>query len=120
MIRYTCDHEWIRVDGAIGTVGITPFAQEKLGDIVAVALPKVGDLLEKGDTACTIESVKAAADVVAPVGGEVVAVNEVAAAQPGLVNASPAHDGWLFKIRIADPKQLDGLMDEAAYRAAET
>jgi glycine cleavage system H protein len=119
MIKYTSDHEWVRVDGDIGTVGITPFAQEKLGDLVFVELPKVGARVDKGETACTVESVKAAADVFAPAGGEIVAVNEGVAAEPGLVNASPMDEGWLFKVRIANPKDLDGMMDEAAYRAIE-
>jgi glycine cleavage system H protein len=119
MIRYSSDHEWVRVDGDIGTVGITPFARERLGDLVSIVLPKVGARFGRGDPACTVESVKAAADVSAPVGGEVVAVNAAVMADPGLVNAAPADDGWLFKIRIADPKDLDGLMDETAYQALE-
>ncbi len=89
MIKYTTDHEWIRVEGDVGTVGITAFAQEKLGDLVFVELPAVGANYDKGQTACTVESVKAAADVFAPVGGEIVAANDKVTAEPGLVNTSP-------------------------------
>jgi glycine cleavage system H protein len=119
MIKYTTDHEWIRVDGDIGTVGITAFAQEKLGDLVFVELPSVGASYDKGQTACTVESVKAAADVFAPVGGEVVAANDKVTTEPGLVNSAPMGDGWLFKIRIRNPAELAGLMDEEAYAALE-
>src|SRR5271154_4404511 len=93
MLKYTSDHEWVRVEGDVGTVGITPFAQEKLGDLVFVELPKVGARIKQGETACTVESVKAAADVVTPLGGEVVAVNERVPAEPSLVNTSPMGDG---------------------------
>jgi glycine cleavage system H protein len=117
MIKYTTDHEWISVEGDIGTVGITPFAQEKLGDLVFVELPAVGASYDKGQTACTVESVKAAADVFAPVSGEIVAANEKVTAEPGLVNISPTGDGWLFKLRVADRGEVDALMDEKAYNA---
>ncbi len=119
MMKYTTDHEWVRVEGDVGTVGITPFAQEKLGDLVFVELPAVGASYDKGQTACTVESVKAAADVFAPVGGEIVAANEKVAAEPGLVNSSPTDDGWLFKLRIRNLAELAGLMDEEAYDALE-
>ena len=119
MIKYTTDHEWIRVEGEIGTVGITAFAQEQLGDLVSVELPSVGASYDKGQTACTVESVKAAADVFAPVGGEVVSMNDRVAAEPGLVNASANDEGWLFKLRIRNPAELAGLMDEEAYAAFE-
>jgi glycine cleavage system H protein len=115
MLKYTSDHEWVRVDGDIGTVGITPFAQEKLGDLVSVELPEVGARFDQGQTARTVESVKAAADVFAPVGGEIVAINDRVVGEPGLVNAAPAGNGWLFKIRIRNPAEVDGLMDEQAY-----
>jgi glycine cleavage system H protein len=115
MLKYTRDHEWVRVDGDVGTVGITPFAQEKLGDLVRVALPSVGARFDSGQAACTVESVKVAADVFAPVGGEVVAVNDRVVGEPGLVNAAPTGDGWLFKIRISNASELDALMDEQAY-----
>jgi glycine cleavage system H protein len=117
MLKYTKDHEWIRLDGDIATVGITPFAQEKLGDLVFVELPSVGTKLEKGAAAATVESVKAASDVYAPVGGEVTDVNGKVTDEPGLVNSAPTGDGWLFKMKIADPKQLDSLLDEQAYDA---
>ena len=115
MLKYTSDHEWVRVDGDVGIVGITPFAQEKLGDLVFVELPKVGASFEKGQTASTVESVKAAADVFAPVSGEIVAVNDRGVAEPALVNSAPTGDGWLFKINLTKPAELDGLMDEQAY-----
>jgi glycine cleavage system H protein len=115
MLKYTSDHEWVRVDGDVGTVGITPFAQEKLGDLVFVELPKIGAGFDRGQTACTVESVKAAADVFAPVGGEIVAVNDRVVGEPGLVNTAPTGDGWLFKIKIRNAAELDALMDAQAY-----
>jgi glycine cleavage system H protein len=116
MLKYTKDHEWISLDGDTATVGITSFAQEKLGDLVFAELPDVGTKLATGATAATVESVKAAADVYAPVNGTVSAVNEKLASEPGLVNASPMAEGWLFRMRVADPQELDGLMDEQAYQ----
>jgi glycine cleavage system H protein len=115
MMKFTEDHEWLRVDGDIGTVGITPFAQEKLGDLVFVELPSAGAKFEKGAPAATVESVKAASDVYAPVGGEVVEINGRIANEPGLVNADPTGNGWLFKIRIGNPGEVDALLDEEAY-----
>jgi glycine cleavage system H protein len=117
MLRFTKDHEWLRMEGNIATVGITPFAQEKLGDLVFVELPNVGAAFDKGAVAATVESVKAAADVYAPVAGEVTAVNEGLVEQPGLVNAEPTSDGWLFKMKPADPAEVDALLDEKAYDA---
>jgi len=117
MLRFTKDHEWLRMEGNIATVGITPFAQEKLGDLVFVELPNVGAAFDKGAVAATVESVKAAADVYAPVAGEVTAVNEGLVEQPGLVNAEPTGDGWLFKMKPADPVEVDALLDEKAYDA---
>ncbi len=117
MLRFTKDHEWLRMEGNIATVGITPFAQEKLGDLVFVELPSVGATFDKGAVAATVESVKAAADVYAPVAGEVTAVNEGLVEQPGLVNAEPTGDGWLFKMTPADPAEVDALLDEKAYDA---
>jgi glycine cleavage system H protein len=117
MLRFTKDHEWLRMEGDIATVGITAFAQEKLGDLVFVELPSVGATLDKGAVAATVESVKAAADVYAPVAGEVTAVNEGLAEQPGLVNAEPTGDGWLFKMKPADPAEVDELLDQKAYDA---
>jgi len=115
MMKFTKDHEWLRVDGDIGTVGLTPFAQEKLGDLVFVELPEMNAKFDQGQTACTVESVKAAADVYAPVGGEVVAVNQRVVDEPGLVNAAPTGDGWLFRIKIRNAAEVDGLMDQQAY-----
>jgi glycine cleavage system H protein len=117
MLRYTKDHEWLRLEGDVATVGITPFAQEKLGDLVFVELPGVGAKLERAAVAATVESVKAAADVYAPVSGEIVEVNEKVTGEPGLVNSAPTGDGWLFKMKLADIAELDGLLDEAAYQA---
>ena len=117
MLRFTKDHEWLRMEGNIATVGITPFAQEKLGDLVFVELPSVGAAFDKGAVAATVESVKTAADIYAPVAGEVTAVNEGLVEQPGLVNAEPTGDGWLFKMKPADPVEVDALLDEKAYDA---
>jgi glycine cleavage system H protein len=120
MLRYTKDHEWLRLDGDIATVGITPFAQEKLGDLVFVELPGVGAKLERAAVAATVESVKAAAEVYAPVSGEIVEVNEKVTGEPGLVNSAPTGDGWLFKMKVADMAELDSLLDEQAYQAIST
>lgn len=115
--RYTKDHEYIRVDGDVGTVGITTYAQEKLGDVVFVEVPDVGRKLEAGKEAAVVESVKAASDIYAPVSGEVIAANADLSANPALVNEDAQGKAWFFKVRIADMKQLDGLMDAAAYAA---
>ena len=114
-VRYTRDHEWIRVDGAAATVGITDYAQEQLGDVVFVELPHVGATFEKGGQAAVVESVKAASEVYAPVGGEVTAVNESLPDAPETVNTDPTGAAWFFKITLADPGDLDDLMDEDAY-----
>lgn len=114
---FTEDHEWIRVEGDNVTVGITDYAQEQLGDLVFVELPDAGKVLAKGDPAVVVESVKAASDVYAPVDGEITAVNDALSSDPALVNSSPAGDGWLWKMKLADPSQLEGLMDEAGYQA---
>ena len=116
-IYYTKEHEWIRVEGDIGTVGITKHAAEQLGDIVFVETPEVGATVEKGGEAGVVESVKAASDVYAPVSGEVVEVNETVAQEPGRVNEDPEGEGWFFKVRLADPSELEDLMDAAAYEA---
>lgn len=113
---YTEEHEWIEVEGTSATVGITDYAQEQLGDIVFVEVPESGKELESGDEAAVVESVKAASDVFAPIGGTVAESNEALAEDPGLVNSSPEEDGWFFKLTIADPSELEGLMDESAYR----
>ncbi|MCT7375697.1 glycine cleavage system protein GcvH [Chelativorans salis] len=113
---FTEDHEWIRVEGGTATVGITDYAQEQLGDLVFVELPETGKALAKGETAVVVESVKAASDVYAPADGEVAEVNEALASDPSLVNTAPMGDGWLWKMKLSDESQLDGLMDEDAYK----
>jgi len=115
--RFTEDHEWIFVEGDTGTVGISDYAQEQLGDVVFVDLPEEGSALDKGAQAATVESVKAASEIYAPVSGEVVAANAALADDPAKVNSDPLGDGWFFKIKLADPGQLDALMDEAAYKS---
>jgi glycine cleavage system H protein len=115
-LRFTKDHEWIRLDGDLAVIGITDFAQSQLGDVVYVELPEVGRRLEQGKEAAVVESVKAASDVFAPVSGEVAEVNETLAADPARVNADPMGGGWFLKLRLADPRELDALMDEAAYQ----
>lgn len=114
-IKYTEDHEWIRIEGDEGVVGITDYAQEQLGDVVHVDLPEVGARLSKGDEAAVIDSVKAASEVYAPADGEVTATNEGLEEDPGKVNSDPEGAGWFMKIKLADKSQLDGLMDKAAY-----
>jgi glycine cleavage system H protein len=116
-LRFTKDHEWIRQDGDAATVGITDYAQQQLGDIVYVELPAVGTMVEAGKEAAVVESAKAASEVYAPVSGEVVAVNAAIADDPAKVNADPMGEGWFLTVKLADPKALDGLMDEAAYAA---
>ncbi|MGH7032535.1 MAG: glycine cleavage system protein GcvH [Stellaceae bacterium] len=116
-MRYSKDHEWIRVDGNVATIGITDFAQDQLGDIVYVELPEIGRKLEKGEEAGVVESVKAASEVYTPASGEVTAANAALTGDPALVNKSATGDGWFFKMKLADPAELDELMDEAAYRA---
>ena len=113
--KFTPDHEYIRVEGATGIVGITPYAQEQLGDIVFVELPAVGKAFKKGDEAAVVESVKAASEIYAPVTGTVVEVNSLLTNEPGLVNADPQNSGWMFKLAIADASELDGLLDDAGY-----
>ena len=115
-LKFSEDHEWILVDGDSGTVGITDYAQEQLGDIVFVELPEVGKQLAKGDEAAVIESVKAASELYAIVGGEVTEVNEGLADDPAQVNGDPMGGGWFFKIKIGDAGELDGLMEENAYK----
>src|SRR3954463_9971030 len=113
---FTPDHEWLRIEGDVATVGITDYAQSQLGDVVFVELPKVGRQLNKAEAAAVVESVKAASDVYAPISGEVLEVNDALAAEPALVNSDAGGAAWFFKLRIADRKELDGLMDEAAYK----
>ena len=116
-LRFTKDHEWIRQDGDTAVIGITDYAQQQLGDIVYVELPAIGAAVEAGKEAAVVESAKAASEVYAPVSGEVVAVNEAIAGDPAKVNADPMGEGWFFTVKLADPKALDQLMDEAAYAA---
>lgn len=115
-VRYSKDHEWIRIADGVGTVGITDHAQQQLGDIVFVDLPDVGRAVDKGGEAAVVESVKAASEVYAPVSGEIVEVNEALADDPSKVNADAEGDGWFFRIRLSKPEELDGLMDADAYR----
>jgi len=116
-IRYTKDHEWIAVEGETGTVGITDYAQEQLGDITYVELPEVGASVAKGDAPCVVDSVKAASDVYSPVSGTVTDVNEALAEAPELVNTDAEEGGWLFRLTLSDPGELAALMDRAAYDA---
>ncbi len=114
-IYYTEEHEWIRVEGEHATVGISDHAQEQLGDIVFVELPEVGKKLAKGEQAAVVESVKAASEVYAPVGGEVTEVNGALEDKPEIVNEDAEGEGWFFKMKLADPGELEGLMDRDAY-----
>ena len=115
-VRYTRDHEYIRVEGDTGVVGITDYAQEQLGDVVFVELPSVGKTVAKGDEAAVVESVKAASEIYAPVSGEVVAVNGELEGAPGTVNEDPSGKGWFLKLKLKDPAELDGLMSEQQYQ----
>lgn len=118
MSRYfTEDHEWVDVDGEVGTVGISDYAQGQLGDVVFVDVPEEGKQLTKGDEAAVVESVKAASDVYSPVSGTVIEGNTALADEPSLVNSDAEAEGWFFKLTLSDPSELDELMDEAAYEA---
>ena len=116
-IHYSKDHEWIAVDGDVATIGITHHAQEQLGDVVFVELPAVGAAVVSGTQAAVVESVKAASEVYAPVTGKVTAVNKELEGDPAMVNRSAETDGWFMKVKLADPRELDGLMDKQAYDA---
>ncbi len=116
-VKYTEDHEWIRLDGDIATVGITTHAQDALGDVVFVELPEVGKTYAQKEVAGVVESVKAAADVYMPISGEVTEVNEGLRDEPSLANSDPTGAGWFFKVKLSDAGQLTALMDEAAYQA---
>jgi glycine cleavage system H protein len=115
--RYSEEHEWIRVEGDVGTIGITQYAQEQLGDVVFVDLPQAGRKVAKGEACAVVESVKAASDIYAPVSGEVSEANAALTDAPGDVNAEPMGKGWFFKLKLSDKSELSGLMDEAAYHA---
>jgi glycine cleavage system H protein len=116
-IKYSEEHEWIRVEGDTGTIGITQYAQEQLGDVVFVDVPAVGRKVAKGESIAVVESVKAASDIYAPVSGEVVEANTALSETPGDVNSEPLGKGWFFKLKLSNASELDGLMDEAAYSA---
>lgn len=116
MLKFTPDHEWILINGDSATVGITQFAQGKLGDLVFVELPKLGTVLEAGAAAAVVESVKAASEVYAPIKGEVIEVNQRVVDDPTLVNSDATGQGWLFKLKIADRSQLDTLLGDSAYQ----
>ena len=116
-LYFTEDHEWISLDGDLATVGITNHAQEQLGDLVFVELPEVGSTVKKGDSVAVVESVKAASDVFSPVDGTISEVNEALSDDPALVNQKAEKEGWLWKMKISDASQLDGLMDAAGYIA---
>jgi len=115
-VYFTKEHEWVRVDGDTATVGISDHAQEQLGDIVFAEVPETGKRLSKGQEAAVVESVKAASDVYSPVSGEVVEGNSKVSDDPSIVNSDPEGDGWFFKVNLDNPGELDGLMDEGAYR----
>ena len=114
--RYTEEHEWVHVEGDVGTVGITEFAQSELGDVVFVELPEVGDPVEAGAEIGTIESVKAVSSLYSPLAGEIAEINEALADKPELVNEDPHGDGWMVKIRLADASEVESLLDADAYR----
>ena len=117
MIRYSKEHEWVRVEGEVATVGITQYAQEQLGDVVFVEVPQAGRKVAKGEACAVVESVKAASDIYAPISGEVVEANAALSDSPGDVNAEPMGKGWFFKLRLTDRGELNSLMDEAGYAA---
>lgn len=115
--KFTKDHEWVRLEGGIATVGITDHAQNALGDVVFVDLPEVGREVTAGDSIAVVESVKAASDVYAPIAGKIVEVNGALSDNPGTINSAPTTDGWFFKIEPANAAEIEALLDEAAYAA---
>jgi len=116
LLKFTKDHEWIKIDGDVATVGITAYAAEQLGDLVFVQLPEIGTTLDKGQEVAVVESVKTASDVYSPLAGEVVEINQAIVDDPAIVNSDPEKAGWFFKLKLADLGSLEGLLDEAAYR----
>jgi glycine cleavage system H protein len=116
-LRYTSEHEWVRLDGNVATVGITDFAQDSLGDVVFVQLPEVGLMVEGAGSCAEVESTKSVSDIYAPVAGKVVEANPALDGAPELLNHDPYGDGWIFKLEVADAADVDGLLDAAAYRA---
>ncbi|ORY04985.1 hypothetical protein K493DRAFT_311130 [Basidiobolus meristosporus CBS 931.73] len=115
--KYTDDHEWVSVTDGVGTVGVTDYAQKALGDVVFVDIPEAGSTVEAHAQIGAVESVKAASDIYSPLAGEIVESNSALESEPGLINSSPEDQGWICKIKLADPAELDGLMDEEAYKA---
>ena len=115
-LRYTNDHEWVRVEGNTAVVGISDYAQEQLGDVVFVELPDIGTIFTQNEDAAVVESVKAASEIYAPIGGKILEVNNMLIDAPETLNSDPTGNGWMFKISIADAGEVDGLMDEAAYK----
>jgi glycine cleavage system H protein len=116
-LRYTAEHEWVRVDGGRVRIGITDYAQDQLGDVVYVSTPTVGAAVDAGAPVCEVESTKSVSDIYAPVAGTIVAANEALAGAPELINRDPYGDGWIFELEVPDPAVVDGLLDAAAYRA---
>lgn len=116
-MHFTKEHEWVNADGGEATIGISGYAQEQLGDIVFVELPEIGKELKKGDIAAVVESVKAASEVYAPLSGEVIAVSDALSDDPGLVNREAEDGAWLFRLKLSEPSELEGLMDAAAYQS---
>ena len=116
-VKYSNEHEWIRVEGDVGTVGISQYAQEQLGDVVFVDVPQAGRKVAKGESVAVVESVKAASDIYTPASGEVTEGNAALGDAPGDINADPMGKGWIFKVKLGNPADLDGLMDQAAYDA---
>ena len=114
-VKYSNEHEWIRVEGDVGTVGISQYAQEQLGDVVFVDVPQAGRKIDKGESVAVVELVKAASDIYTPASGEVMEGNAALADAPGDINADPMGKGWIFKVKLGNPADLDGLMDQAAY-----
>lgn len=118
MLKFTEDHEWLKIEDDVATIGITAHAAEQLGDLVFVDLPAVGAQLSKGDSAATVESVKAASDVYCPLDGEITAINDAIVQDPSLVNSDPQGEGWFFKLRLKDLSTLEALLDETAYHSS--
>ena len=115
-MKFTDEHEWLKLDGDVATVGITEFASSQLGDLVFIELPKIGATLRKGEAAAVVESVKAASDVYAPLNGDVTEINDAVAKDPALVTSDPLGKGWLYRLKLSSPSDYDGLMDEVAYK----
>jgi glycine cleavage system H protein len=115
-LKYTSDHEWVRVDGSVATIGVTDFAQGELGDVVFVEIETVGESIDEGEVFGTVEAVKTVSDLFMPVSGEILEMNEDLEDNPEKVNEDPYGEGWMIKIQLSDPSQVDGLMDAAAYK----